>query len=244
MINTTEKSITPEHKKSKDINNMFSKIARNYDLLNDLMTFGLHNKWKKETIRLATKETKTINSALDLCTGTGDLAIILNKQNPQIKIHSIDNCKEMLDIAKKRTEKLNAKNIEFLLTDSEELSYKSQTFDLVTIGFGLRNIINKEKCLENVFKVLKDNGIFACIDLGHPDNFLWAKLYFLYFFKFVPKLGELFARNKDAYTYLPTSLKTWYKQEELKDLILKKGFKKCYYKNFLGGILAVHIAVK
>ena len=236
MIQTAEKS--------KYVNQMFAEIAQRYDLLNNLMTFGLHNKWKEETIDLALKEVSSPEFALDLCSGTGDLAIILSNKQPKIKISGVDNCSEMLDIAKSKSENLKIKNIEFLLADSENLPFYSWSFDIITMGFGLRNLVNKENCLKNIFGLLKPGGVFACIDLAHPSNHMWERLYLFYFYNLIPKFGELFAKNKDAYTYLPQSLKTWYKQGELKDLILKTGFKKCYFKNLLGGAVAIHVAVK
>ena len=240
MTQIMEKSTASD--KALYVKEMFTEIAHRYDLLNNLMTFGLHNKWKEETIDLALKEAKSPKLALDLCAGTGDLAIILSKKYPSVKITCVDNCQEMIDVAKYKTQSL--KNIELLLMDSENLSFQAETFDLITVGFGLRNLANKEKCLMDIFKLLKPGGVLACIDLGYPTNYLWQKLYFLYFYNLIPRLGEIFAKNKNAYTYLPISLKTWYKQKELKDLILKTGFKKCYFKNVLGGAVAIHIAVK
>lgn len=242
MIKMLKKSMLDD--KALYVNEMFTKIAKKYDLLNNLMTFGLHSKWKEKAVDLALEEIDNPKSALDLCSGTGDLAIILNNKIPEIKITAIDNCASMIDIAKAKIENLKIKNIDTLLADCENLPFYSWSFDIVTMGFGLRNLINKEKCLSNIFGLLKPGGVFACIDLGYPTNQLWQNLYFFYFCNIVPKLGESFAKNKDAYTYLPESLKTWYKQEELKEIILKTGFKKCYFKNLLGGAVAIHIAVK
>ena len=242
MTEVIQKAIIDD--KALYVNQMFAEIAHRYDLLNNLMTFGLHNKWKEKTIDLAVKEVNNPKLALDLCSGTGDLAIILSKKVPEIKITCVDNCSEMLNLAKGKIKTLKIENIDFQLADSENLPFYSWSFDLVTMGFGLRNLVNKEQCLKNIFGFLKPGGVFACIDLGYPSNHLWQKLYFFYFYNLTPKIGELFAKNKDAYTYLPGSLKTWYRQEELKDLILKTGFKKCYFKNLLGGAVAIHIAVK
>ncbi len=242
MTEAIEKSTTND--KALYVNQMFAAIAERYDLLNNLMTFGLHNNWKKKTIALALSALDTPKSALDLCSGTGDLAIILSTMVPEIKITCVDNCPEMLNLAKDKIKKLKIENIDFLSADSENLPFYSWSFDIVTMGFGLRNLINKEQCLSSIFGLLKPGGVFACIDLGYPVNNLWQKVYFSYFDNLIPKLGEVFAKNKEAYTYLPLSLKTWYKQEELKNLILKTGFKNCYFKNLLGGAVAIHIAIK
>lgn len=230
--------------KDKYINELFSKIANKYDLLNNIMTFGLHKIWKEEAIKLALKEINNPPFAIDLCSGTADLAIILNKHSPSTKILCIDNCIEMQRIAEAKINKLHIKNISFSLLNLENLTLESSSCNLATIGFGLRNLANREKCLEEIYRVLKAGGVFACIDLGYLKNEFFQYFYNFYFFELIPKLGEVFAQNKEAYSYLTESLSTWYKQEELKDLVLSKGFKKCYFKNIFGGAVSIHIAVK
>ena len=226
------------------INSMFNNIAKKYDLLNNLMTFGFHNKWKEETIKLSLMEIKDPRNALDLCSGTADIAIILNKYSPNTEIICMDNSQNMLEIANQKIKKYNIKNIELIVGDSENLSFIPNAFNLITIGFGLRNLINRDVFISNIYNLLDKNGVFACIDLGHPKNSFWKEIYYFYFYKIIPLLGYVFAKNKEAYTYLPESLKTWYEQEEFKDKLLSKGFKKCFYKDILGGVIAIHLAVK
>ena len=241
MSQIEEKSVI---EKKTFINKLFAKIAPKYDLLNNLMTFGMHNTWKEETVKLALSEIDDPKSALDLCTGTGDISVILKNYCPNIKVTCADSCLEMLNIAQKKFEKLDISDIELLDMDCENIKLSFSSFDLITIGFGLRNLIDKQKVLNAIYSHLKPCGVFACIDLGYPTNILWQKIYFFYFFNIVPVLGKIFASNREAYSYLPASLITWYKQEDLKDLILKAGFKNCYFKNILGGVVAVHVAVK
>ena len=226
------------------VKELFSAIAKKYDLLNTLMTFSLHNAWKTELVKLAMKEKSDIENVLDACSGTADIAIIINKYLPESKITCLDYCKEMLDVAAEKLARLNLNNIDLILSDLNSFAWTKHSFDLVTIGFGLRNIENREQALNKIYEMLKRNGIFACIDLGYPSNKFLEKIFFSYFFKTVPLLGQLFAQNKEAYSYLPNSLRQWYKQDDLKQLILKTGFKKCYYKNILGGVVAIHVAVK
>ena len=244
MTKLTSSSTFINTNKATYVNELFAKIADKYDLLNNLMTFGLHKKWKKETILLALEENKSPEYALDLCAGTCDLSITLNNLSPNTKITCIDNCNSMLEAGLHKIKSLKLKNIEVSLLDSENLPFKGSSYDLITIGFGLRNLDNKEKIIKDIFNLLKDNGVFACIDLGHPKNNVWRKIFFFYFFNIVPKLGQIFAQNKEAYSYLPNSLLNYYNQEELKKIILSKGFRKCYFKNILGGIVAIHIAIK
>ena len=242
LSTATENSI--DKKKAFYINKMFSKIAKNYDLLNNLMTFGLHNVWKEEAIRYACKEGTDLKNALDLCCGTADLGLMLSKKLPPLNIKCVDNSLEMLSVAEERLNKEGINNIKLIQMDCEDLEFTSGSYDLLTIGFGLRNLIQREKFLQDAYTLLKPKGVFACIDLGYPSNYFWRSIYFFYFFHIVPRLGQAFAGDKEAYNYLPNSLSTWYKQEELKNLILQTGFEKCYFKNILGGAVAIHIAVK
>ncbi len=242
MTNTTIKSV--ESNKGEFVNKMFANIATKYDLLNNLMTLGMHCKWKESLIKYALTENNCPKIALDLCSGTGDLAILLHKYSPKTKIICIDNCIEMLNIASEKLKNKNISNIEVLNAGCENLNYSDSSIYLITIGFGLRNLQNKEQCIKTSYKSLKENGVFACLDISSPENKLWSKLYKSYFFKVIPQLGALFAKDKEAYTYLPESLLSWYKQSELLDILKKTGFKKSYYKNILGGVAAIHIGIK
>lgn len=241
MLNLASKS---KNQDKTYINQMFAKIANKYDFLNNLISLSLHKQWKKEAIMLAIKERGNIEKALDLCSGTGDLALILKELSPNTYIISLDSCKEMLEILKNKILKGQITNFETVLGDAENPNYKEASFDLISIGFGLRNLTNKELCIKNSYKLLKTHGVFVCIDLGHPKNLFWKKIYYAFFFKAVPTLGSIFAKNKEAYSYLPNSLLSWYTQEELTSLLYKSGFKKAYFKNILGGAVAIHIAVR
>lgn len=240
MTPTKTKSIIIE--KSKLVNNMFNRIAKKYDLLNTIMTFGQHKNWKENAVKLALSELKHTETALDICTGTGDLLLTINKYCKNCKITGIDNSETMLDIAKRRINEI--KNLSVRYENFEESENINERYDLITISFGLRNLSKQESSINKIYKTLNSNGVFACIDLGYPNNLLWRKVFFFYFFSIVPILGLIFAGNREAYSYLPNSLTSWYKQEELKTLLLNTGFKKCFYKNIFGGVIAIHIATK
>lgn len=237
-----KKSIVQD--KATYINQLFSSIATKYDLLNNLISFGMHKKWKEELIKLALKENPNPHNFLDLCSGTCDLAIALNKFYQNTNITCVDNCKEMLNIAKHKFQSLKLNHISLLCFDFENLNLTPSSFDLITISFGLRNLVQREESIKKIFNLLRNNGVFACIDLGHIKNNVWGKIFYTYFFNLIPIIGKIFSPNKEAYEYLVNSLKTWYTQEELKELILMTGFKKCYFKNIFGGAVAIHIAVK
>lgn len=238
QTNTISKNI----EKSKLVNNLFNRIAYKYDLLNRLMTFGQHKKWKEYAIKLALKELKHLQSVLDICTGTGDLLLLINKHCKNCKITGIDNSESMLDIAKRKT--IEFSNISVRLEDFEGTESINERYDLITISFGLRNLTKQESSINKIYKTLNQNGVFVCIDLGYPKNILWRNIFFFYFFNIVPILGQIFAGDREAYSYLPNSLHSWYKQEDLKELLLKTGFKKCFYKNIFGGVITIHIGVK
>ena len=240
MTQTKTKSTNIE--KSKLVKNMFNRIAKKYDLLNTIMTFGQHKKWKEYAVKLALGELKHTETALDICTGTGDLLLTLNKHCKNCKITGIDNSETMIDIAKQKINKIN--NLLVRCEDFEESENINENYDLITISFGLRNLSSKESSINKIHKILNPSGVFVCIDLGYPNNFIWRKIFFFYFFNIVPILGLIFAGDREAYSYLPNSINSWYKQEELKSLLLKTGFKKCFYKNIFGGVIAIHISVK
>lgn len=233
-----------ENNKQDYVHKMFSGIAKQYDLLNNLMTLGMHNSWKKKAIKLSLNEIEAPHTALDLCSGTGDLGLMIKQLSPNTKVLCVDNCKNMLSIAQDKINKLNLNNISTEISNVENLQFDNNSYNMVSIGYGLRNLVEKEKCLSEIYRILSPGGVFMCIDLGHPTNNFWGLIFNTLFFNVIPFLGKIFAKNEEAYTYLPLSLKSWYTQSELKDLILKTGFKKCFYKNVFGGATAIHIAVK
>lgn len=233
---------------NSEIVEMFSAISEKYDLLNNLMTFGMHKTWKEKSINLALKYLNNCpnncNNVLDFCCGTGDLTILLKKLKPQANIICSDLSKNMLELANSKFTKNRFNGIKIICENAEEIDHGKGIFDLAMVGFGLRNVNNKEKCLDAIYDSLRAGGVFMCIDLGHPINPIWNKIYSLLFNSITPILGMVFAKNKAAYTYLPESLNTWYKQDELRQLLLNKGFKECNVTNFLGGVVSTHIAIK
>lgn len=223
---------------------MFDKISINYDKLNDIMSFGLHRKIKTSLIEQI-KNYKLFNLStlqpfnfLDLCTGTGDLARILKGKYHEAQIIGVDFSEKMLEIARKKHP-----DIEFLQADVIDLPFEDESFDLCTISFGLRNIENMQKALEEIYRVLKPGGVFINLDLGKPNKFfnLFLKPYM---YLWVALLGKIFHGNETPYKYLAQSNETFPSPKKLMEIYEKVGFKEIKNKNYLLGQIAAQISIK
>jgi demethylmenaquinone methyltransferase/2-methoxy-6-polyprenyl-1,4-benzoquinol methylase len=229
---------------SEKVEDMFSNIARRYDLLNHLLSFGFDFLWRKT----AAKETldKPCNLILDVCTGTADMAIELCKvHNNGTSINGIDFSMELMNIGLKKTKKayLN-KRISFICGDAEKLPFKDKTFDAITITFGLRNIQDRFKALKEFYRVTKDEGIFVCLEFSQPVNKAFFKLYYFYLSNIVPFISKVVGSNPSAYIYLKNTILDFPSPEELCYLIEKAGWKNTIFKRLTGGIVTIHKAYK
>lgn len=226
------------------IKDLFNSISNNYDKLNDIMSFGLHRKIKKDIVeQIANYQPLTFSpshllNCLDLCTGTGDLAGILKKEYPNARVIGVDFSENMLEIARKKHP-----NIEFLQTDVTHLPLEDERFDLCIISFGLRNIENMEKALTEIYRVLKKGGIFINLDLGKPNKFF---NFFLkpYMYLWVSLLGKLFHGDETPYKYLAVSNEDFPSPERLTEIFQKIGFFDVKNKNYLFGQIASQISRK
>ncbi|MDJ0625238.1 MAG: bifunctional demethylmenaquinone methyltransferase/2-methoxy-6-polyprenyl-1,4-benzoquinol methylase UbiE [Candidatus Caenarcaniphilales bacterium] len=229
------------HKKKDNstyVHAMFNDIAYKYDLMNDLMTFGLHRLWKQKVSKLLNVPNKGI--VLDLCCGTGDLTSIIVKQFPESEVIGIDFSEQMLEIADKRRKKSNVK---FIKGDISNLPFEDESIDGISISFGLRNVSNYRKCLKEIFRISKPNSRFVILDLSHPKG-LWDLLSKIYRFRIVPIIGNLIVGNKSAYEYLPNSIANYPNQEELCVMLKDSGWNEIEYFNIFGGVSAIHVAAK
>ena len=233
--------------KADYIKDLFSRIAKNYDGLNDVMTGSLHRQWKQRLVKHAAQNLSPNAKVLDLCTGTGDVADIWMQYPEVTQVHALDSCLPMLEAGmKKLSEKYQGvpPKLQMLEADVTELNYPHQEFDAVTISFGLRNVADADKCISEIYRVLKPGGYFACLDLGHPPikavNWLYQNL----FLRLIPGLGAAFAGDKDAYQYLVDSLQTWPPQWTLSEAMYDFGFKRSYYRNIMLGAISLVVAQK
>lgn len=222
----------------------FDEIAKVYDLFNDVITFGFHRLWKTKTAELAVQSTGP-SAILDMCCGSGDIAIRLASLDKKTRIHALDFSEEMLMILSARMKKSGLTNIDPEKGDALHLPYKKHSFRSVTVGFGLRNIIDRKACYQEVLRVLAPGGSFIILDMGKPSFSLIRSIFHFYFRKIVPLIGFIIQGKKHVmYEYFPESARIYPGQEELKKELEIAGFHHVIYKNFFLGSTALHIARK
>ena len=234
-------------KKQSKVNQVFDSVASNYDLMNDLMSLGLHRLWKKFVLQIAMP--KPEDFILDLAGGTGDLSLgFLPYLNQKGKIILSDINPEMLKEAQKKLDRLGifppSSPIELQEINAESIPYSDNYFNLVSIGFGLRNVRDKDLALAEIFRVLKPGGRIIILEFSKPISNKFSKIYDFYSFKILPKLGKYIAKDEPAYQYLVESIRKHPDQTTLKKQMESAGFKSVQYHNLSLGIVAVHIGVK
>jgi len=219
---------------------MFSHIASRYDLLNHVLSLGLDIRWRK---RIAQETGKiNCNSILDVCTGTGDMAIELCRfWKGKAHIEAIDFSRELIKIGGKKVIKAGLSNrITLRKANAERLPYKDEQFDAITITFGLRNINNRLKALREFYRVTKPGGCFICLEFSQPVNPIFDKLYSFYLMKLVPLISIVLGSDPGAYRYLGRTIRDFPPSSELISLIESAGWKEVANYNLAGGIVAVH----
>lgn len=228
------------NKKNKaSIQSLFDNISKNYDLINNIMSFGLHNIIKGLAVRnLPDSNPQKI---LDLCTGTGDIAIKLHKKYINAKIIGVDFSDKMIEIAEKKTE--NITNINIQKMDITNLNFEPESFDLCFISFGLRNLSDINQTLTDIKRVLKQNGVISILDLGKPNKFI-APFYNFYFNNIIPIIGAVFHKESTPYKYLVESVKTYPSQKELIEILQRHGFNNCKNVNYMFGTISQQTAKK
>ena len=230
-----------ENDKSKFVGDVFTSVAENYDIMNDAMSFGMHRLWKKILVELAAVGEKDI--ILDIASGTGDISKLISHQFPNTNILMSDINYEMLNEGRNRAiDESFSSNCSFCQLDGEILPFRENTFDLITVGFGLRNFTNKKNGLLEMKRCLKKDGKLLILEFSKPKNPLFSKIYDWYSFNILPKIGSLLANDSDSYKYLAESIRMHPNQEQLKQMIVDSGFRSCKFYNILNGVVAIHIA--
>ena len=230
-----------EKDKSAHVGGVFSSVAENYDIMNDAMSLGMHRIWKKILVELAAISEKDV--ILDIASGTGDIAKLISKEYPHTEIYMTDINIDML--AEGRDRSINEsfyKNCHFCQLSGETMPFDDEAFDVITIGFGLRNFTNKEAGLKEMRRCLKKDGRLLILEFSKPTNPIFSKIYDWYSFNILPKLGSVLANDSASYQYLAESIRMHPDQELLKTMVLESGFKKCKFYNLLNGVVSIHVA--
>ncbi len=230
--------------KEKKVGEVFHSVAKNYDLMNDLMSLGIHRLWKQFSIGMS--GVRAGQTVLDLAGGSGDLTRLLSQRvGEKGCVYLADINAAMLGVGRDRLTDLGLlDNIRFVQANAECLPFADDRFDCITMAFGLRNVTDKQTALESIYRVCKPGGKVMILEFSTPTIPVLKPLYDWYSFNLLPRLGQLFAGDAGSYQYLAESIRMHPPQDELKAMIEKAGFEDCYYHNLTGGIVALHIAHK
>ena len=225
--------------KTKLVQKVFSDVANNYDLMNDVMSFGAHRLWKKSFIDIVNPSAG--DKIIDVGSGSGDLVLEILKRDLNLKIDMIDLNKEMLLEGKKR---IKNNNVKFFQQNAEKLNFLNNIYDKYLISFCLRNVTDIDQSFKEAFRILKPGGQYYCLEFSRPNSFVLANIYSYYKSNIIPTFGKIFSNNRDAYNYLNESIDLFPNQDDLKKRIETAGFKSVKYTNLFDGIVSIHTGYK
>ena len=226
--------------KKKLVTKVFNDVFDKYDIMNDLMSLGIHRVWKKQFIYWLNPQKNT--KLIDVASGTGDLAkLYLDRINDRGIVFCVDENEEMLILNKKKLK--NNSNVKWFCNNAENLPFENNYFDYYTISFGIRNVNNINKALQEAYRVLKPGGRFLCLEFSKVKNETLNKFYKVYS-KSIPKIGKFVVGKSEPYEYLINSIEKFYSQEKFFEQIKKQNFTNVSYRNLSGGIVAIHSAWK
>ncbi|HDZ56814.1 MAG TPA: bifunctional demethylmenaquinone methyltransferase/2-methoxy-6-polyprenyl-1,4-benzoquinol methylase UbiE [Pseudomonas xinjiangensis] len=234
----------PESQKAAKVADVFHSVAAKYDLMNDLMSAGIHRLWKRFTIELS--GVRKGNRVLDIAGGTGDLARKFSALvGPEGEVVLADINASMLQVGRDRLlDKGVSGNVRFVQADAEALPFPDNHFDCITIAFGLRNVTHKDKAIASMLRVLKPGGRLLVLEFSKPGNKMLSTAYDQYSFKLLPLMGKLVTNDSESYRYLAESIRMHPDQETLKAMMEEAGFARVTYHNMTGGIVALHRGIK
>ena len=239
------KFYAPDESRPRKVQDLFTRIAPRYDLINDLQSFGLHRLWKRRLVRLA--DAQSGERALDVCCGTGDVTLALARRGAEAV--GVDFSEAMLAIARERlaserSGNSDGKHAHFVVGDAENLSYPNDSFDIVTISYGLRNLRDWRSGLAEMHRVSKAGGRLLVLEFGKPNNSLWRAAYFAYLRLVVPLFGKTFCGDSQTYSYILESLLHFPAQNGITAALEELGCSKVRTYNLLGGVMSVNYAQK
>lgn len=236
--------IDHEKRDAKKVEEMFSRIAARYDLLNHVLSLGLDIGWRKKVA----KETGKIDCRriLDVCTGTGDMAIELCRfWKGRAQVEGLDFSRGLIEVGREKVKKANLDDkIAFKEGNAERFPFGDDRFDAVTITFGLRNINNRLRALKEFYRVTAPGGCFVCLEFSQPATPILETLYSFYLFKLVPLVSKILGSDPAAYRYLGNTIKDFPSPSELVNLITSAGWNEVSYRRLAGGIVAIHSGIK
>ena len=230
--------VTPKEK-TKLVQKVFSDVAFNYDLMNDLMSFGAHRLWKRIFIDLVNPSYG--DKIIDVGSGTGDLVLEIQKKYLNANIDIVDLNKKMLEEGKKRIRK---GNVNFYQQNAESLRFTNNSYDKYLISFCLRNITDIDQSFREAFRILKPGGQYYCLEFSKPSSFFVSNIYSYYKSNLIPTFGKIFSNNRGAYNYLNESIDMFPNQEDLKKRMGSVGFKSVKFINLFDGIVSIHTGFK
>lgn len=229
--------------KEERVHHVFEKIYENYDAMNSVISFQQHKVWRNDVMERMHVEQGT--KALDVCCGTGDWSIALaNAVGENGQVIGLDFSKNMLSIAEEKRNALQVEQLELMHGNAMELPFEDNTFDYVTIGFGLRNVPDYMTVLQEMYRVVKPNGKVVCLETSQPEIVGFKQLYFFYFRYIMPLFGKLFAKSYDEYAWLNESTKNFPNKTKLKEMFQEAGYSFVEVKSYTLGVAAMHMGTK
>ena len=240
LSNMENEFYSPGEQRATQVNKLFATIATRYDLINDIQSLGAHRRWKLRVASLAA--VKSGDDVLDLCCGTGDISFALAKSDATVT--GLDFSEAMLAVASKRRSKSSLPNPRFIQGDAQKTPFADETFDAVTVGFGLRNLVSWEAGLDEMARVAKPGARLIVLDFGKPDNKVWRWIYFTYLKLLVPLLGLLVCGKPSAYAYIIASLRDYPAQRGVEARMRKLGLVNVRTDNFIGGAMSINYGEK
>ena len=242
MKTTGEAPLPPEQEKAGYVREMFASIAPRYDLLNDILSFQRHRLWRKKAVQMA--GLKTGDTALDVCTGTGDFALDLKQVTGKSGIViGADFCRPMLMHGASKMRSCKQGNIPILMADTLQLPFQSNSFDCVTVGFGIRNVADTRQAFKEMTRTAKSGGKVICLEFSSPRHWFWRPIVLFYQMRVLPFIGGILSR-KEAYNYLPNSIEAFHSRENLAKIMQEAGLINISITDMNFGSVCIHMGIK